>query len=496
MASSTFSGQLSLVDFTVDEVARIDPKSQFDHTTSTVIYQIEGLLKDNMEETYELCVWIQHSAHRFHDEDWNFVTFAGGSRDTIPGTQKFGKGRKIQGGFTCVHQTRKDEYAIDPRMSQFKLALFDKTGRRKFTTTPFNHDVWWSYVHENATVLFIESKPAAYTLSVIMQYAGIVDSTPKYWPYTGEASEFHHADNGLTLFEYGRWRSTNTLDWIITNAYDGVPDSIKEEINHLCSQYTASDSSKFQPKARQPTPPPATRSSGSHNEPRHAAQPPAPPAPPKRAPPAPPVPQNPDISRGDAMKESVEKALSFQRPDPAAMRAALQSVGGFRSESSLGTPRVPDAGQIAVPPLRQEPIQLAGTTSNVDPISAPSVGAPDTPMNSSEPTKGTVEGKRPAAVAGLEDTAAKKFTSDAVATPSASDRSDERSRLLAALELANEAMSKANAKHREALEALQTSFGEQESARQHQEQLLMQLSALGEAESVRSVATSVMSSAK
>ena len=37
---------------------------------------------------------------------------------------------------------------------------------------------------------------------------------------------------------------------------------------------------------------------------------------------------------------------------------------------------------------------------------------------------------------------------------------------------------------------------EQESARKHQEQLLMQLSALGDAESVRSVATSVVSSAK
>ena len=496
MASSTFSGQLSLVDFTVDEVARIDPKSQFDHSTSTVIYQIEGLLKDNLGETYELCVWIQHSVHRFHEEDWNFVTFAGGSRDTIPGTQKFGKGRMIQGGFTCVHQTRKDEYAVDPRMSQFKLALFDKTGRRKFTTAPFNHDVWWSFVHENATVMFVESKPAAFTLSVIMQYAGIVDSEPKYWPYTGEATEFHHADNGLTLFEYGRWRSKDTLDWILHNDYDGVPDSIKEEIRDLCSKYAANEPSSFQPKARQPTPPPATRSSGSHHEPRHAAQRPAPPAPPKRAPPAPPVPLNPDISRGDAMKESVEKALAFQRPDPAAMRAALQSVGGFRSEASLATPRVPDAGQIVVPPLRQETMQLAGTTSNVDQNSAPLAGAPDTPMSNAEPTKGTVEGKRPAAVAGLEDTAAKKLTSDAVATPSASDRSDERSRLLAALELANEAMSKANAKHREALEALQASFGEQESARLHQEQLLMQLSALGDAESVRSVATSVVSSAK
>ena len=466
MASSTFSGQLSLVDFTVDEVARIDPKSQIDHTTSTVIYQIEGVLKDSMEEKYTLCVWIQHSVHRFHDEDWNFVTFAGGSRDTIPGTQKFGKGRKVRGGFTCVHQTRKDEYAVDPRMSQFRLAIFDKSGQKKFTATPFDHNVWWPYVHENATVLFVESKPAAYTLSVIMQYAGTVDSEPKYWPYTGDATEFHHADNGLTLFEYGRWRSKDTLDWIIRNDYDGVPDSIKEEIRDLCSQYAANDPSRFQPKARQLTPPPANRSSGSHHEPRHAAQPPAPPAPPKRAPPAPPVPQNPDISRGDAMKESVEKALGFQRPDPAAMRAALQSVGGFRSDSSQGTSSVPEAGKTTGPQLqRHEPVQLAGTTSNVAPSPAPTVGAPDTPMATSEPTKGTVEGKRPAAVAGLEDTAAKKLTSDVVATPSASDRSDERARLLAALELANEAVSKANARHREALEALQLSFGEQESAR-------------------------------
>ena len=495
MASPTFSGQLSLVDFTVEEVARIDPKSQFDPATSTSIYQIEGLLKDNMEETYELCVWIQHSVHRFHDEDWNFITFAGGSRDTIPGAQKFGKGRKVQGGYTCVHQTRKEEYAIDPRMSQFKLGLFDKNGRRKFTTTPFNHDVWWSYVHENATVLFIDSKPSAYTLAVIMQYAGIVDSTPKYWPYTGEASEFHHADNGLTLFEYGRWRSQRTLEWIIDNKYDGIPDPIREEINHLCSQISSQNPDRFQAKARQPTPPPATRSSGSH-KPGNPVQPPAPPAPPKRAPPAPPVPQNPDISRGNDMKESVEKALSFQRPDPAAMRAALQSAGGFFSESSSATPRVPDAGQAAEPSTRQEPTQLAGTTGNVEPAPGPIVGTADTPMNSSESNKGMADGKRPAAVAGLEDTVAKKITSDVAGTPSASDRSDERARILAALELANEALGIANARHKEALEALQTSFGEQESARKQQEQLLMQLSALGDAESVRSVATSVVSSAK
>ena len=324
MASPTFSGQLSLVDFTVEDVARIDPRSQFDAATSTTIHQIQGWLKDNGEETFELNVWIQHSVHRFHDEDWNFITFAGGSMDTIPGAQKFGKGRKVQGGFTCVHQARIGEYSIDPRMSQFKMVLFDRTGRRKFTTTPFNHDVWWSYVHENATVLFVDSKPAAYTLAVIMQYAGIVDSTPRYWPYTGEASEFHHADNGLTLFEYGRWRSQRTLEWIVANAYDGVPDSIREEINHLCSQISARNQDEVPAQARQPTPPPATRSSGSQNVPRTAAQPPTPRAPPKRAPPAPPVPHNPDIARGNEMKESVERALSFQRPDPNAMRAGLR----------------------------------------------------------------------------------------------------------------------------------------------------------------------------
>ena len=77
-------------------------------------------------------------------------------------------------------------------------------------------------------------------------------------------------------------------------------------------------------------------------------------------------------------------------------------------------------------------------------------------MNSSESKKDTVEGKRPAAVAGLKDTAAKKFTSDMAGTPSASNRSDEQACILAALELANKAMSRANTKHKEALEALQT----------------------------------------
>ena len=147
------------------------------------------------------------------------------------------------------------------------------------------------------------------------------------------------------------------------------------------------------------------------------------------------------------------------------------------------------------PSIGPEPTQLAGTTCNVEPTQGSICGAA-TPMDSSESNKGIAEGKRPAAAAGLEETLAKKFTSDVVVTPSASDRSDERARILAALELANEAMSKANARHKEALEALQASFGEQESARKHQEQLLLQLSALGDAESVRSVATSVVSSAK
>ena len=71
----------------------------------------------------------------------------------------------------------------------------------------------------------------------------------------------------------------------------------------------------------------ACECSGWHNEPRHAVQPSAPSAPPKRAPLALPVHQNPDISQEDAIKASVKKASSFQRPDSAAMRAALQSAG-------------------------------------------------------------------------------------------------------------------------------------------------------------------------
>ena len=70
---------------------------------------------------------------------------------------------------------------------------------------PSNHDVWRSYVHENATVLFVDSKASAYTLAAIMQYAGIVDSTPKYWHYTAEASEFHHADFFLLRAPFGQY---------------------------------------------------------------------------------------------------------------------------------------------------------------------------------------------------------------------------------------------------------------------------------------------------
>ena len=173
-------------------------------------------------------------------------------------------------------------------------------------------------------------------------------------------NEFHHADNGLTLLEFGRWRSQRTLEWIIANQYDGIPDTIREEINHLCSQISSQNQDKSQAKTRQPTPSPVTRSSGSC-KPGYLVQPPVPPAPPKRAPPALPVSHNPDISQGNDMKESVKKALSFQRPDPAAIRAALQAAGGFRSESSSATRRVPDAGQVAEPPVRQDTAQLAGT---------------------------------------------------------------------------------------------------------------------------------------
>ena len=136
----------------------------------------------------------------------------------------------------------------------------------------------------------------------------------------------------------------------------------------------------------------------------------------------------PDIARGNEMKENVERALSFQRLNPNAMR------GSFRSEPSSAAA----AGLTSGPTSGPEPTQLAGTTCNVDATQG-NIGGAASPMDSFESNKGMAEGKRPAAVAGLEDTVAKKITSDVAFTPSASNRSDERARILAALELANEA---------------------------------------------------------
>ena len=188
----------------------------------------------------------------------------------------------------------------------------------------------------------------------------------------------------------------------------------------------------------------------------------------KHTPPASPVSHNPNISRGNDIKESVEKALSFQRSDPAAMRAALQAVGeAFDPSSSQRHPEclmqvkrrsllfdrklrnLPSDRAILAERCSQqkkETAQLAGTTGNAEPALGPIAGTVDTPINNPACNKGMAEGKRPAAAAGLEDIVVKKFTSNVTGTPSASDRSDEQARILPALEIANEDMSRANAK--------------------------------------------------
>ena len=65
-------------------------------------------------------------------------------------------------------------------MSRFRLSICDTSGRKKYNATPFDHNVWWSYVHENATVIFADSRPTILTLAVLLQFTSIVDSTPKY----------------------------------------------------------------------------------------------------------------------------------------------------------------------------------------------------------------------------------------------------------------------------------------------------------------------------
>ena len=86
---------------------------------------------------------------------------------------------------------------------------------------------------------------------------------------------------------------------------------------------------------------------------------------------------------------------------------------------------MPVAASIAAHQMQKpEPIQLAGTSSNAAQEPALQTVLNDASMSQTDPSKGTVDGKRPAAAAELEDIAPKKLTSDIAAASSASDRID------------------------------------------------------------------------
>ena len=102
----------------------------------------------------------------------------------------------------------------------------------------------------------------------------------------------------------------------------------------LCKQWAATksgdDTKHPHPplqRARQPTPLTQHEKIPSTQTAPQSRTTPTPPPAPKQAPPPAPVAQNLDILRGEAMRASVEKAMEFQKPDPSATRAALQSSG-------------------------------------------------------------------------------------------------------------------------------------------------------------------------
>ena len=227
----TFEGVLYFSDFDIKTIATISPDDLCNRNTKSRILRIEGELSGGVGRT-RILLHLQHASHWFHDERWDMFTLVGGDTDNF-GDVEFGRGRRPQGGFTRIRLTAENELDICSEMVNFELDLFDRFGQWQSKTQPFGSDWWIVGVHPCAAMYFCDRRVQNIVLSTVLQYCPLKHNEPRYWiRYDPHALDPY--DKGLVLRERGRWRSQESLEWLMDNGFSTVPEEIVQELKDLC----------------------------------------------------------------------------------------------------------------------------------------------------------------------------------------------------------------------------------------------------------------------
>ena len=226
-----FEGVLFFSDFHITTIATFDPRDLCNRNTRLRILRIEGELSGDVGRE-RILLHLQHASHWFHDERWDMYTLVGGDADNF-GAVEFGRGRRPQGGFTRIRLTAENELDICTEMEQFELDLYDRFGKWQRKTRPFGPDWWIISVHPCAAMYFCERRDQNCILAAVLQYCPLKNNEPRYWVrYDPHALDPY--DKGLILRERGRWRSQESLEYLMDNGFAEVPEEIAQELKDLC----------------------------------------------------------------------------------------------------------------------------------------------------------------------------------------------------------------------------------------------------------------------
>ena len=226
-----FEGVLFFSDFHITTIATIHPWDLCNRNTRLRILRIEGELSGDVGRE-RILLHLQHASHWFHDERWDMFTLVGGDADNF-GAVEFGRGRRPQGGFTRIRLTAENELDICNEMEHFELDLYDRFGRWQSKTRPFGPDWWIISVHPCAAMYFCERREQNFILAAVLQYCPLKNNEPRYWVrYDPHALDPY--DKGLILRERGRWRSQESLEYLMDNGFAEVPEEIVQELKDLC----------------------------------------------------------------------------------------------------------------------------------------------------------------------------------------------------------------------------------------------------------------------
>ena len=227
-----FEGVLFFRDFEITTIATIHPWDLCNRYTRLRILRVEGELSGDVGRE-RILLHLQHASHWFHEERWDIFTLVGGDADNF-GAVEFGRGRRPQGGFTRIRLTPENELDICNEMENFELDLFDRFGQWQSKTRPFGLDWWITSVHPCAAMYFCDRREQNIILAAaVLQYCPLKNNEPRYWVrYDPHALDPY--DKGLVLRERGRWRSQESLEWLMDNGFSEVPEEIVQELKDLC----------------------------------------------------------------------------------------------------------------------------------------------------------------------------------------------------------------------------------------------------------------------